>query len=379
MKTKEIIENTFDKFLIWHRRRVQIKKFKNKRRVAIYSTLQLSDGQKKEVLDFFRENYGEKIPLTWHRHYTAFTGHFDKAFFPELLYIPEFEHFMNLWPEYAKVFADKNVLPLLAERADVRMPKTILSCTKGMLRDSHDYLLHSIPEIGGGKMKIFAKPTVNSCSGKGCRLLLIENGKEKETGMSVTELCSTMGDDFVFQEVQKCHESISAINPSSVNTFRVITYRWKNKIEHTPSIMRIGQGGSHLDNAHAGGMFIAIDDDGKLHEKAITEFRKEYQQHPDTGYNFANGCIPLFPKVLKAAKRMHMMMPQIGVVNWDFTIDEDGCPVLIEANLEGGSIWLIEMAHGCAPFGERTAEILQWMRKMKKTKASDRPKYAFGN
>ena len=130
--------------------------------------------------------------------------------------------------------------------------------------------------------------------------------------------------------------------------------------------MRIGQGGNFLDNAHAGGMFIAVDNDGTLHKKAFTEFRNEYTQHPDTKIKFEDYKIDLFPEVIKAAIQMHESVPQIGCCNWDFTIDITGTPMLIEANMnngkQGGGIWLIEMAHGVGAFGDNTAEILQWLR-----------------
>ncbi len=33
-------------------------------------------------------------------------------------------------------------------------------------------------------------------------------------------------------------------------------------------------------------------------------------------------------------------IPQLGSYNWDFTLDGAGIPVLIEVNVNGGSIWL---------------------------------------
>lgn len=75
---------------------------------------------------------------------------------------------------------------------------------------------------------------------------------------------------------------------------------------------------------------------------------------------------------------MCLMVPQVGSINWDFTIGADGSPIVIEANMEGGSIWLSEMAHGCSPFGERTSEVLRWINLMKCTPASQRYKYQFG-
>ena len=73
-----------------------------------------------------------------------------------------------------------------------------------------------------------------------------------------------------------------------------------------------------------------------------------------------------FNKVLKAAIKMHSTIPQVGIVHWDFTIDCEENPVLIEANIDGGSIWLPQMAWGCGAFGENTKEIQQWMTEQKK-------------
>ena len=72
------------------------------------------------------------------------------------------------------------------------------------------------------------------------------------------------------------------------------------------------------------------------------------------------------------------MLSYIGVVNWDFTIDSNGEPILIEANLDGGSIWLIEMAHGKGPFGDNTEDVLKWLRFMKKLHVDEIEKYMFG-
>ena len=82
---------------------------------------------------------------------------------------------------------------------------------------------------------------------------------------------------------------------------------------------------------------------------------------------------------MKAAIKCHTFLPQLGVINWDFTIDDTGTPVLIEANIRYGSIWLFEIAHGCGPFGQDTAEILQWMRKMRGLKKSNWKQFRFGN
>ena len=82
------------------------------------------------------------------------------------------------------------------------------------------------------------------------------------------------------QELITCHESIRKLYPDSVNTFRVISYLWKGNIEMMPIIIRIGQGGNYIDNAHAGGMFCAVNDDGSMGDHAVTEFNDNTKNIP---------------------------------------------------------------------------------------------------
>ncbi len=356
-----------------------LKKFDDPRRKSIYDSVLLSAEQLSKIDDLYINNYGEKIPYIWHKHFTAFTGRFDPAYFPETLYIPEFEYYMNLNSHYANVFEDKNILPLLASGANIKTPKTILSCSKGFYFNGQtpltkDEAVSYISNIG----KAFVKPSIDSSSGEGCFMINMINGIDILSSKTAETIINDIGTDFCIQELIVCSNSIRNIYSNSANTFRVITYRWKNEICILPIIMRIGQGNAVVDNAHAGGMFIAVNNDGRLHKTAFTEFKKEYSKHPDTGIVFDSYEISNFQKIIDSAKKMHASLPQIGSVNWDFTIDETEEPILIEANVNGGSIWLIEMAHGCSPFGERTPEILRWLRFMNNLPQNEYKNYMFG-
>lgn len=356
------------------------KKFRDKRRVEICNSTKLSQEQIDSVEKLYKNNYGKKIPLTWHKSYTAYTGRFDKYYFPEILYIPEFERYMNYNQSLANVLEDKNLLYVFAKASNVRMPRMYLSCQAGIYKDAENKVLDFekacalISNIG----VCFAKPSIGTDSGRGCEVYCLVNGTDTKSGKTSGMLLKDLGKNFTIQERLVCHESIRKIYDGSVNMFRIMTYRWKNQIIVAPIIMRIGRGGSYLDNAHAGGMFIALSDDGTLHKTAFTEFKEEFVEHPDSKLKFEGYRIPLLPNVVDAVKRMHYSLPAIGVINWDMTLDESGQPVLIEANVNGGSIWLFQMAHGCGVFGERTPEILRWLHKMNETKYSDRAQYYFG-
>ncbi len=379
-KAKDAVKLGIQKYQIGHERRIKINQFKEDCRREIYETVQLTDEQKKQIDDLYLENYGKKVPYTWHRHFTAFTGKFDVNYFPEHMFIPEFEFYMNLNKKYATAFEDKNVIPMVAAAAGVKMPKTILSCASGLFKDEKGNWCDKAQAVKAleSRPELFAKKSVDSYGGGGCRLLKMHDGideKTQENGFTVIE---QLGDNFVVQERLHCHPAITAIYPNSVNTFRVITYRWKDEIRYMPIIMRIGSGGSYLDNVSAGGMFIAVDPDGTLHKTAFTEFKTEFTIHPDTHLKFEGYQIPGLNKVLDAAIRMHTFVSQLGCINWDFTLDDAGDPVLIEANIMGGSIDMLQMAHGTGPFGEDTPEVLRWLKQMKHMGVDEQKKYLFG-
>ena len=72
------------------------------------------------------------------------------------------------------------------------------------------------------------------------------------------------------------------------------------------------------------------------------------------------------------------MIPEIGCVAWDFTIDETDSPLLIEANILNSGFWIIQCAHPCAPFGERQTDVLKWIKKMKDLPVNKRREFAYG-
>ena len=378
---KKIANNQTDFLLRAYLKKSEIKKFRDPRRVGILSSITLTEEQKSAIDTLYLENYGKKIPHTWHKHFTAYTGKFDPYYFPELLFIPAFEKFMND-RRYTAALSDKSLLTLLAaaDSVQVKMPKTYVSSTRGLLQDGKGAIIsqEKATDILNSFGDSFIKPSVDSSSGQNCMKLKVKNGIDESTGWTIDKVFAAVGSNFVAQECITCHPSIRAIYPNSVNTFRIITYIWKDTIEHMPIIMRIGRNGSYVDNAHAGGMFIAVSDEGVLHKKAFTEFKDEFEQHPDTGIVFAGHKIENMAGVIDAAKRMHRAISQVGCINWDFTIDEEGTPILIEANINGGSVWLIEMAHGCGAFGKHTPEILQWIRFCESIPQSERHKYSYG-
>ena len=146
-----------------------------------------------------------------------------------------------------------------------------------------------------------------------------------------------------------------------------------------PLVLRIGRGNAYVDNVSSGGIFIAVDDDGTLHSNAFDKYAHPFTEHPNTHIIFEGRKIPFMGKVIAAAKRMHAQIPQVGMINWDFTIDQDGDAVLVEGNMYyGGGSRLMQMSHGRGIFGDNTTEILHWLRDTKKVKRAERVKCMYG-
>ena len=371
--------------LIWHgvydclRERKNVRRefhhIKDPRFLEIANSYILTKENKEAIDEFYTTNYGERIPYIWHQYFSAHSGVFDPHYFPNLLLHPYFEHYINMNRHYAFVFEDKNVLPYIASCAGIKMPQTILSKTCGIMRDGDSRIVNDKKalEILTAKGEVFCKLSTGSYGGRNCFVIDFEDTKEPPM-----KILNGLGSNFVIQEKIQCHESIAKIYSKSVNTFRVITYRWKDEFRQLPVFMRVGQGGAVVDNGAVGGMFLGVHADGTLTEKAVMPYKTCILSHPDSGLVFKGHKIDNFYKVCSSAIRMHQMMPQVGMVYWDFTIDRVGEPVLIECNIFNGTIYAIQMTHGVPAFGEHTAEVLQWIKKMKKTSYSKRNDYAFG-
>src|SRR5690606_25247014 len=94
---------------------------------------------------------------------------------------------------------------------------------------------------------VIIKPSLESIHGSKVASFVSENGIT-DKGIKVEELFNSYGKHFIVQERVKQHEGMSALNPTSVNTVRLFTYRRGNTIELLYAVVRIGRKGKIIDN-----------------------------------------------------------------------------------------------------------------------------------
>ena len=138
---------------------------------------------------------------------------------------------------------------------------------------------------------------------------------------------------------------MSSLNPTSVNTLRVITFLDKKGASHIlAAYLRIGREGL-VDNFCSGGMLTPVDlETGVLHYPAVDGENMAYEVHPITGNHIVGFKIPQWEDAKALALEAAHVIPQVRYVGWDIAISEKG-PCLIEGNEYPGHVFYVFAEH----------------------------------
>ncbi len=339
------------------------------RKSSLYKDIKWTKEQQKEFDDFWKKNYGKKISNRWHRLYEACNGVHRIDYFPEILYSTKLEKKRNDYL-YCKVFSNKSFNDVLFDDKilGVKTPKCFVFNDNGTLYNgkreiiNFDTAINLLQNIG----EAVIKPTIDTSSGRGVVILNIKNGINIRDGRNIKDIILDYKQNFIIQEkVIPCKE-LELLYPNSINTIRVITYIIGNDIGFAPISLRIGGGGGEVDNIHAGGMVVFVDNNGNLGNFAYRlgwgdNFEK-FDKHPDTKITFNNYNLKFIPRVVEIAKSLHTKTSNVGIISWDFTIDSNEEIIVIEANYLGQSIWFPQMISGKSFFGDDTIKILNYLK-----------------
>lgn len=128
------------------------------------------------------------------------------------------------------------------------------------------------------------------------------------------------------------HSELSRLNPSSINTLRIVTICKDGCVHHMYTLIRIGKGNSCVDNISSGGMYAPVDENGVITKPAFCDKTgKLYEIHPDTKTSIVGFRVPMFDKAVQICKEAALSIPEMGYVGWDVAMTENG-PVFIEGN-----------------------------------------------
>ena len=159
----------------------------------------------------------------------------------------------------------------------------------------------------------------------------------------------------MIQQCVKQHKDMAALNPTSVNTLRILSYRSGMEVLIVYSVVRIGRSGQVIDNQCAGGISTTVTRDGRLGKVAFGGYSEDNVMKTDTGVVLEDYQLPSYDKAIEMVKRLHLKLPYLNIVGWDIAIEEDGEPVLIEFNTHPG----LSQSAFCSGMGEYTERIIR--------------------
>ena len=199
---------------------------------------------------------------------------------------------------------------------------------------------------------IIVKPDVG-WSGKGIRKLEIGDYPTKESLADLwDELLAT--DIGVIDEVIIQHPQVGALNPTSVNSLRMVTFvNYDGTPEYIYSVIKMGGVGAFVDNQESGGLHCPLDPKtGKVFGIAHTADYVPFDRHPATGVEFVGYTIPMVKEAIELCLKAALVEPRIRYVGWDVAITEAG-PVIIEGNSYPGTDFWQLPEYGDQEFGLR--------------------------
>ncbi len=306
---------------------------------------------KKELSPYFQQ-HGFKVSMMFDDYYSRINGvHSDKYLSMDVYYffvIPALNRHDFITP-----YLDKNIYSELFP--DVRQPMTVVKNMHGHFycngeEVSLDQAVDIVSDTGG---ELMIKPTVETCNGDGVEQIL---DFDKD---SLRALFARYNFNFIVQEKARQHADVQRVNPTSLNTMRLYTYRnLKGEVVflYPYSMLRYGGKGAVKDNTSMGGGTCLIDRDGRVDDRVFRFKSMEVSSlKKETGTEGL--IIPNYQKVIDTLLRMHKRLPYFDFVGWDVTIDPDGEPLFIEFNLvpaiEGPQIMSGPM------FGEYLDEVVE--------------------
>lgn len=307
-------------------------KEKIKRILKRKTSKELTKTQKQNIRSFYKTHGVNQVDTSWHRFYASSNGNFSVEYVPETIFYQDIENRLNEGA-YVWALADKNLLDKLFP--DVKQPETVIKNINGFFYVEDKMInVDEAVEICNCNYQMFIKPTNDTGGGKNVKFFTCKDGVIDNDGRTIEELLNSYKKNFIIQKKVQQHELLAVLNPTSLNTFRVMSYLRNNEVVILSVIVRIGRKGSVTDNSTTGGISCGVRDDGRLNETGFQLSGDSFKE-TDTGIQFKEVTLPFMAKIHVIVQKLHKSSPYFRLVSWDLAIDSNGEAVFIEYNISG--------------------------------------------
>lgn len=320
----------------------------------------LSRSGKEEIRDYYMP-YKRSFTTESHRIYTGKSGIFRKEYIPEDMYLCDIDryysdrdlsYYLDNKCYYARLFPDA----IQPETYAMRIGKTWLD---------KDYRIISpgqVMRILFSRGEVVVKPATSSEGGAGISFLDFSKASSFAQKKRTLKLAvGKIREDIMIQAPVNQHPEMSKLHPQSLNTVRIVSLIIDGKVVILSRSLKIGTGGSRLDNGCSGGIYCGVDEDGRLRESGEIDDGDTVlmvKVHPDLGYTIKGTRIPCLDKCEELVMAAHPFMGHHRLISWDIAVDDKENAVLIEANLSLGGSYDTQVVNGPF-FGEYTEAVLK--------------------
>lgn len=310
----------------------------------------LSPECQKQIDDLWKKRYNLKVDKRWFAHFKHCYGVESPYYVPDNVFHSIVEPYFNR-DEYVACMSNKNYFEKWLP--ELKHVVTLARNIKNVWYDKDFNVLtpEQVVEILSDYQDFVAKPSIGSAGGAGVLFIT-----EKMDVSKLEELKKSFTNDFVIQEVFKQHECLNRIYPHSVNTIRIMTLNWHGEIYVLSSLLRMGVNGNRVDNMVSGGVNCAIRSDGTLENRLFNAVGTLFEGHPNSG-SMDDKKIENFDLIVKTACESHKQLPYMGIISWDFALNQNCEPVLVEFNMKPQGLDLHQRENGPI-FGDLTLEVL---------------------
>jgi hypothetical protein len=272
---------------------------------------------------------------------------------------------------YRQFYNDKNMYDKLLPKSF--LAESLFRCIDGICC-SGDYSVvtncneKKLFDLCSKYEKIIIKPTRDT--GNGSKILLYKRDGDAflpmghDQRLSVDSLISYYDGNFVIQEYLIQSSFTAQFNPTSVNTFRVFTYKSvkTNDVHVLGIVFRMGKENTYVDNNHAGGRYIGVLHDGSFANKCVfDQFGNTYTEFNNIDFSKANFVVPNIRTVIDFSKAVAERIFHNRTLDLDVMIDQEGKPKLIEYNVDMCSPWLYQFTTGTV-YGDFTDEVIEYIK-----------------
>lgn len=325
-------------------------------------------GKDQLFMNRIKESFQSILPYyrntKWHAYYHSLNNRKDIWYVPEDIFYLAVEPYLVNY-DLALAYVDKNNYE--KQFGTFNHPDTVLRYIKGRLYSPN---LEQISENQALELlkntfcSLIVKPTIRETGGgRGLRIFDLESNKT-----DILLFLKKCTEDYIIQKKISQNCQLNEFNNSSVNTFRILTFRYDRTILHLSTIARFGRAKSAIDNITGGGVFVAVKKDGQFNDYGYFENYEKTDIHPDSMKPFKGTKIDGYEKAVSLCLNRHVHLPYFDLISWDIAIDKNNEPVMIELNLINQEINFHQVTSG-ALFGDYSEEVIRKsIQKMKKGK-----------